>query len=509
MKRKPYSLSILDVVVCSILLLLFACGREEPVFSVQLVPLLDQEEKISEDKVLNAGTQSINRYHSILRNFPKLSFDYFPDTKRITLSLGNKKQQIFLHHIDSRFLVPYLPYLHAKRIDAFDKANLLLAEFARSGISMSFQEKNARFAYFNCSDELFNEKGEYEFLNGEIRPNPQVLPKRISLINNCLNPGLWELNASDAVGEIYHSWFTLPKADYYRILKENNGIENAEKELDSFLEGQGRFSNIPLELDRLRTHLKDLFNSTAHLVLDKKLGAYSSQDSRRKVQRGFYEILRGEEKKSVQQFSELQQGDVFSLHSFIPPGVYHAQKRMNIPYNKQWGKVTFSTVEPKTSYGGKHDKYGQYGYLEIELFNRENTQSILVGNIPIQLLVLSEDYKIPAFGAGVWNASEPVERRFLRLEEGPFPHYAYLIEHKGGQDLLVNNHEIGYEQIFLRPFFKEGKMFLRMTIVSYERIVDLMEFEILLEGDLAERIRKASLEYQPPIYEVYQDSNVL
>jgi len=491
------------------LLLSFACESNESIFSVELIPTLDQEEKISEDKVLSSSTQSINRYHSILRNLSKLNFDYFPQSKKIALTLGNSKGQVFLHHIDSRFLVPYLPYVHSASIDDFDKANLLLAEFARSGVSLSFQEHNTRFGFFNSEDGLFNEKGEYEFVAGEIRPNPQVLPKRISLVNNCLHPGLWELNATDAVGEIYHSWFSLPQEDYFRMIKENNGIENSQEELSSFLEEQKVFSKIPLELDRLRAHKTVLNTTMAQMPISKMLGAYSSQDSRRKVQRGFYEILRGEEQASIQNFSELKKGDVFSLHSFVPPGVYHSQQRMKISYQDQWGPVTFSIVEPKTFYDGQHDRYGQYGYLEMELFNLDSTQSIIVGNIPIQLLVLSEDYKIPAFGVGVWNASEPIERRFLRFQEGSFPHYAYLVENREEKRYLVNNHELGYEQIFLRPFHRDGHLFLRMTVVSYERIVDLMEFEIPLVGDLAERIRKASLEYQPPIYEVYKDSNVL
>ena len=171
--------------------------------------------------------------------------------------------------------------------------------------------------------------------------------------------------------------------------------------------------------------------------------------------------------------------------------------------------VEFFEVEPLTSYGGKHDGYGKFGYLEIHLKSSTNKESIIAGNIPIQLLVFSEDYKIPAFGVGVLASSELVERRFLRLNEGPYPHYAYLAKEKDNQLFLLNNHPVGYEQIYLRPFQKEGKTYLRMTIVSYERIVDLLEFNIPIEGELLKRIQQASATYKPPIYEVYQDTNIL
>jgi len=84
-----------------------------------------------------------------------------------------------------------------------------------------------------------------------------------------------------------------------------------------------------------------------------------------------------------------------------------------------------------------------------------------------------------------------------------------MAKNVNGKQFLLNNHEIGYEQIYLRPFQKDQKTYLRVTVVSYERIVDLLEVEIPLDQDLSEKIIRASEAYKPPVYEVYTDTNII
>lgn len=489
------------------------CSCQTPPTSTEVEPItlqLDQELLLDSTKALNSGTQSLNRYHSVLRNFNQVAVDYRSGKLALSMQTESGEKALQVYNIDGDFLVPLLPYNHAKMADEFDLANLVLAEYARNGVDLSYQPENKEFGYFNSPSQIFDEEGEYVFTpEGEVLPNPEVKPKRFSVVNNCLDPGLWELSASDAVGEMYHGWFQLPPALYYAMIRDQNNLQNDPEAIRTFMENPPAFSEIPLDLNRFRKEKKELLSTQASVAGDKQIGGYSTQDSRRKVQRGFYQILREYQPIQLSSFAELQVGDIFDMHSFRPPGIYDHQARMQVPYRPEWNQVRIREVEPSTSYGGKHQGFGQFGYIELELANDQNQQRIIVGNIPVSLLVLSEDYKVPAFGAGVLSSSELIERRHLRLQQGPYPHYAYLAEHRDGKNYLLNNHPEGYEQIYLRPFEEEGQLFLRFTVVSYERIIDLLEFNIPVSGDLAQRIRAASSQYQPPIYEVYTDTNIL
>ena len=65
--------------------------------------------------------------------------------------------------------------------------------------------------------------------------------------------------------------------------------------------------------------------------------------------------------------------------------------------------------------------------------------------------MFQEDYDVPGFGVGVLRASEPIEKRHLFLRDGPAPIYAYAADVDGETFYLANNHELGLEQIYLRP----------------------------------------------------------
>jgi hypothetical protein len=145
----------------------------------------------------------------------------------------------------------------------------------------------------------------------------------------------------------------------------------------------------------------------------------------------------------------------------------------------------------------------------VIVYSKDESQAIVIGNVPLSLLVFQHDYIIPAFGVGVLPASELIERRHLRIKDGPKPHYAYLANHRDGKFFGLNNHKYGIEQVFLRPFKKEGKVFLRIILVSYERITDLLELEVPLESDLADKINDISSHFKTPLFRSYEDNNIL
>ena len=495
----------------ALLLIVFAtysCGNQEiHTKSSKLTSnvLLDQEIKVSENKVVNSSTQSINRYSSNLRDLNVATFEHFQDKKMLDFSFGNADgANLSIKNIDIEFICPQLPYADIQQ-DKFDIANLVLSEYSRNGIGIPIQNNNTMFAQVTYSPELFNEKGEYIFEGGKYQPNPGVLPKRISLVNNCLRPGLWEFSASDAVGEMYHSWFELDQSFYFDIIANQTGIEKAK--IPNDFNDPTIFDKVELQLDRLRSIDSQIGEYNIQYNSDKVLGGYSTQDSRRKVQRKFFEIERNDEPVEITQQVQLKDGDKFSMFSFQEPGIYDPKNRMKMEFNRSWESAEIYKSTPKTLYDPKQE-FLPSDYLEIKIFNIDKSEAIVLGNIPSALLSFKNDFVIPAFGAGVFLASEPIERRLLRTTVGPHPSFAYLASIEDEKMYMVNNHLFGYEQIFLRPIQKGDDIYLRITLVSYERITDLIEFEVKV-NNMKEEIIRNNANYKPPIYETYQDDNTL
>jgi len=467
---------------------------------------LDQEIKISENKVINSSTQSINRYSSNLRAFNSVKFSHDQLNKKLDFAFEDSENGKFLqiNNIDIEFICPQLPYSEIKQ-DKFDIANLILAEYSRNGIGIPIQESNNMFAQVKFSEELFNNKGEYIFEDGKYKPNAGVLPKRLSVINNCLRPGLWEFSASDAVGEMYHSWFEVDKDFYFEIIENQTGI--SKDKIPNNFDDPKHFDNVEIALNRLRDLGSQIGVYKVKYNSQKVLGSYSSQDSRRKVQRKFFEIERDDETIEVNTQVDLVDGDMFSMFSFQEPGIYDPDNKMKLEFNRKWRTAEIFNTNPKTRYSDEQ-VFLSSDYIELQIFDEEKTQAIIIGNIPLSLLSFKNDFVIPAFGTGVFQASEAIERRLLRTTEGPHPSFAYLASIEDNSYKMVNNHLFGYEQLFIRPVEKGEDIYLRVTLVSYERITDLIEFEITV-NNMRDVIMKNNDSYQPPIYETYQDDNTL
>ena len=473
---------------------------------------LDREQRAGE-RLLNPSTQSVNRRHSVLRELDRVDVEL--DLEALELSLrmreagGAEGREVIADGIDARFLVPLLPYPRAGRLDAFDRFNLMLAEYARNGVSLGPSREPRELGHFRSSEGLLTRGPEYTFEAGAIAPNPRLRPKRLHVVNNCLEPGLWELSASDSAGEMFHGWLELPRGLYTTLVRRANGLDEDAAGIAEALAYRGDADAVRPRLERLRRPLGERWELPARPVATKVLGGYSTQDSRRKVQQGYFWVERGGARVEARTHADLRAGDVFRLRSFVPPGIYTEESLEAIPFDPDWDRAELALVEPRTAYPGGAPALADRGHLEVTLYSGDGRRAVVVGNVPLALLVLQEDYAVPAFGVGVLPPSELVERRALRLREGPRPHYAYLLGLGGGGRRLLNNHEHGLEQVFLRPFQKGGELHLRLTLVSYERIVDLIEVEIALPAELAGRVLEASAAYEPPLFRVYTDSNIL
>lgn len=488
-----------------IVLFVAGCAPQAPapLRVVDLSLTLDRETLV-DGAPLTSSTQSVNRFHSVLRDLSQVDVEL---GEWLSLRLHDDAgREVAIEHLDPRFLTPLLPYPHGPSIDAFDAANLFLAEFARSGVSVSHQARNDRLATF-YAPELLPRGEEYQFVDGAVRPNPTVRPTRVSVTNNCLATGLWELAATDSVGEMYHSWFDLPEATAYELIRRANHLTDADAVLATALAYKEDLG-ATVDLDRLRTVGPELHRGAASIVGDKAIGSYSTQDSRRKVQRGFFRVQRPTTPAfAPATFADLLAGDQFSMHAFVPPGVYTPTPPEVVPFEPDWTQVEMRRVTPLTRFEGQTPMPSERGYVEIVVRKATGDRAIVAGNLPVDLLVFQEDFSIPAFGAGVHRASELVERRMLRYEQGPRPSFAYLFDPR--DRTLLNNHEAGYEQLFLRPFLRDDLVWMRFTVVAYERIVDLVELEWPVPEPLASEIRAASDAYRPPLYRSYRDDNLL
>jgi hypothetical protein len=487
-----------------------ACGRAPDVTLARVPLALDREERV-DGQPLTPSTQSVNRYRSVLSRFDAVDLRLDGRRRRLQVRFDERGQPSALaaiENLDADFVVPRLDYPHGRKPTPFDRANLMLAEYSRNGVELAVQERNREFGYFTTRG-LFNDAEEYRFDDGKVVPNGGARPKRVGLTNNCLMPGLWELSASDSVGELYHAWLTLPAHGYFDLVRAVNGLDATDEELGDALAYHNVIQRVTIDLERLRTRTRALGRFPVRVDLDKAVASYSTQDSRRKVQRRFYTVERDGRPIAPVHFADLQAGDRFRFYSFIPPGIYTPAPPRMVTYEPIWATAELAEVTPRTHFAEPSPHRYPFGAIELTLRSADGARALVVGNLPVDLLVFQEDLDVPGFGVGILRASEPVEKRHLYLKTGPAPVYAYSAFVRDGRLEMANNHEQGLEQIYLRPFRRGDKVVLSVTLVAYERIVDLMALEVELPDELAARIIAASARYQRPLWRSFSDTNLL
>ena len=183
-KRGDLTIYALEPVLGGLLaaLLGYGCQVSRPTAEHRDIPIkLDQEEKKANGGVLNPSTQSVNRYHSRLRELKSIDAKLMEGG--LVLRLHAPGGEVMVENLNPAFIAPLLPYPHAPEPDAFDRVNLMLAEYARNGVSVSPQEKNTKFAYFRTTRNFLEEGEEYLMEGGELKPNATLLPRRFGVTN--------------------------------------------------------------------------------------------------------------------------------------------------------------------------------------------------------------------------------------------------------------------------------------------------------------------------------------
>ncbi|MCK8522370.1 hypothetical protein M0D21_12360 [Aquimarina sp. D1M17] len=480
----------------------FSCKRESYTIGISS----NKEEIADNGYRYTPSTQSFLRGHHILEDTDQIKIEIDKDLLA-DISFGLKdsqKDNLFFEakNIPLRYLVPRLHYKFGSQPDDFDFFNLMMAEYSRNGLSFPYGHENDVFTHFetNLSAEMpWRLEDDYGF-----QPNTRFKPIRLSVVNNCLSPGLWELSASDKTGEMYHSWFNFPMDKYYEMTAKVNKLsyEDVKNALE-WREGRTK-----IDLNRLRT-LNSTSRSESISVIDEEI-SYSSQGSRRKLAKNFVVAKQEEGYRPPKKLSDVLENPV-KMAEFIPPGIYSIKSKKDFDFKEYLSpkSVDINRVKPKTSFNFDLGqlKDDNLDYLELKI-NLEGGKSLIVGNLPLNLLVNQEDFTLHGFGVGILSASGLAERRKMLIDQGFCPSYAYLAEEKNGDLIALNSHNEGLEQVFIRSFPFAETPHWDVTFTSYERITDIVKYRIPIPNNLIEQQKKSTDNYITPVYFSYRDDNL-
>lgn len=481
---------------------LYSCQHKEK-FEVSITPSM--EHKTEDGKPYTPGTQSFLRGHHWLETIEKASFSFNNDLVAdiAFLTKGQDKNYIKAKNIPLQQLVPRLHYKVGDQPDEFDYFNLMLAEYSRNGISFPFAKEGDAITHFETNlkpDIPWKLAGDYEFA-----PNPDFKPVRLSLVNNCLSPGLWEMNASDKTGEVWHGWFDFPEDKYFKLVAKVNGLEEEATKKALAWKDDG----VKVDLDRLRKVKREIGSGLVGVVNEEI--SYSSQDSRRKLSKGFVTCKREENKYTRPLDLEDMISSKVKMAKFDKPGIYSIEDRMefDFSYLGKPEKITVREVDPLTSFDYNNTTYERddLTYIEIEIALPEN-RKLIIGNLPLNLMVQKEDFAIHGFGVGILSSSDFAERRQFLINQGFHPSFAYFVKETPEGLIALNSHGEGLEQIFIRSFATAEEPHWDITFTSYERITDIVKYRIpILDQLIPEQIAHHK-EYITPVYFSYRDDNL-
>ena len=477
-------------------------GCRQPGLEIPVTPSL--EDRTADGGYFNPNTQSFLRGRHWLEKTSSVLIESNGDNlATITFTNSESEHHLRLTRYPLEQLLPRLYYTPASEPDAFDAFNLRLAEFSRNSNSVPYAKAGDRMAHFETSlpeSVPWRLAGDYSFV-----PNPHTRPVRVGLVNNCLQAGLWEITAADRSGEIYHAWFQMPEQRYHQLVASANGLDE-----DFVAKGLAwSEEKAPLRLDRLRSVTAEYGVSALSIHQQPESRGFSSQDSRRKLSRGYARIHDGNGWRTPQVIEELTEG-VVSLSEFVPPGKYDIKKsrEFDLGFLRATREAHVRGVAPMTDYNWLEPRKRRETLDYIELTIQLEDFSLVIGNLPLQLLVPQEDFAVHGFGVGVLSSGGIAERRAYLMQDGPAPSYAYLVEPGADGPLALNSHAYGLEQIFIRTHLEGSTPWWEVTLTSYERIVDIIKYRIPIPEGLVADVRRSAYTYVSPLYFTYRDDNL-
>lgn len=477
-----------------------------PVFSVLTSVRPSLEDTLPDGSPFSPSTQSFLRGKHWLESVTEAAIRVDIDRAAHIRLRGAEGDEFAVKGLPIDQLVPRLFYPPARPPDAFDAYNLMMAEFSRNGLSVprgADRDAATRFVTTLDGEAPWSLAGNYDF-----SPNPRLRPLRFSIVNNCLQAGLWEFSAVDRAGEIYHAWFDFPEAEYVHLVAQTNNVP------PEFVRSAlvWKTDPAPIALDRLRKPLEELGTVAAAVLAEQgEAVGYSTQDSRQKVAKGYAKAGEPGSLRPVGARSDLTVGLAY-LTEFAPPGKYSLarNKCFDLRFLALPKNATVRRVEPRTRYHADPAQSAtalrDMEYIELVLHLEE--YDIVIGNLPLELLVPQEDFALNGFGVGILEPAGFAERRQILFESGPAPSYAYLVRKTGEVPMAVNSHDFGIEQLFIRAHSWDSEPWWELTISSFERIIDVIKYRIEMPEPLRAKARETADRYIAPLYLTYRDDNL-
>ena len=278
----------------------------------------------------------------------------------------------------------------------------------------------------------------------------------LSIANNCLEQGRWEIKLSRAEADktvtLYHAWFTFPKADYARLFEEINGLRYGD--YDGIFAGYPGVGGFRLPLESLRAP------KTEHELA--RLDRHASDPIQRlSEQQRKVKLLQTPDISTYGDFTQPARQPV-TMAKFNGPGVYDDKESMR--FDLTWLAKPSRLVWRDVAHDGA-------AFPEIEAVF-ENGYRILIADSKLSdLPARTEPPRSEAdvlklvcgIGTPVIQASA-AERATEFAEDRP--RYLMLLDPQGNH---IDNHLTGVDGVYVwREAGDPG--LLHLWLVGYERI---------------------------------------
>jgi hypothetical protein len=293
-----------------------------------------------------------------------------------------------------------------------------------------------------------------EFNRNEVH-TPLPDGRDLSIANNCLEQGLWEIKLADKATTLFHGWITFPKSEYARLFEKINGL--AYRDFDSVFASYPGIGGFSLPLMDLRTVKAE--HELAHLSLHASEPLQRLTEQQRKTK-----LLLTPGIATYGDFCEPSKQPILTA-KFGVPGAY--DEKDSVRFDLTWlahpSRVLWREVA--------NAKAGAPAFPEIEV-RFENGYRILLADSQISgLTPRAEVPRIEAevlklvCGIGTPNIQATAAERAGEFAEDR-PRYLMLLDAKGNH---IDNHVTGVDGVYV--WREAGKPdLLHLWLVSYERI---------------------------------------
>lgn len=418
-------------------LLAGALAAPVPGFPVEVELLRDQQAKRRDGSRVEATpTSRRSHHHPLATAASMLLVESAPAGIAFEVRDGAGKPLARLGPVPAAWLVPRLRYPRTGPPDRFDAFNLRLAEFSRNGVRLPVQD------------------------DGDVVD--------VTVANNCLHPGMWELTSKDRSGETFHRWFTFPGEEYVALVARENGVPTnfAARAIAWSAEPA------PVDLGRLRTPLREL--GLLHADLDHE-SLFEPQDAeqRLKFATGFVARAAGSSERPYDRAHLL--APVY-FTDFQPPGRYAPapEKPFDLGFLLRPGRGRIFQVRPRALRPGTP---GPWIDLSLELGDRV----LWMGNLSLPVLRRGNVLRIHGYGVGIPGTSQTRGARARATQRDTF---AYLIASGVDGPVAQNTHAVGLETIELRWRNDLPVPVLEVSLGSFERITTLARYRLAIPATL-------------------------